>query len=98
MQVRVGQGFDIHRFSDDASRPLVLGGVVFDGERGLANAPTAAGDKGQRERESPDHVPEDLVIPDHGIRPASAEADGGACLEREADNAWRRRRLQPQFI
>jgi 2-C-methyl-D-erythritol 2,4-cyclodiphosphate synthase len=33
--VRVGQGFDIHRFTDDPSRPLVLGGVVFDGERGL---------------------------------------------------------------
>jgi 2-C-methyl-D-erythritol 2,4-cyclodiphosphate synthase len=34
-QVRVGQGFDVHRFSDDPARPLVLGGVVFDGERGL---------------------------------------------------------------
>jgi 2-C-methyl-D-erythritol 2,4-cyclodiphosphate synthase len=33
--VRVGQGFDIHRFSDDPLRQLVLGGVVFDGERGL---------------------------------------------------------------
>jgi len=33
---RVGQGFDVHRFSDDASRPLVLGGVVLEGERGLA--------------------------------------------------------------
>ena len=32
---RVGQGFDVHRFSDDAARPLVLGGVVFDGARGL---------------------------------------------------------------
>ncbi|MBI4885259.1 MAG: 2-C-methyl-D-erythritol 4-phosphate cytidylyltransferase [Actinobacteria bacterium] len=35
MAVRVGQGFDIHRFSDDATRPLVLGGVVFEGCRGL---------------------------------------------------------------
>lgn len=34
-QVRVGQGFDIHRFSDDPSRPLVLGGVVFEGAQGL---------------------------------------------------------------
>jgi 2-C-methyl-D-erythritol 2,4-cyclodiphosphate synthase len=33
--VRVGQGFDIHRFSDDRARPLILGGVRFDGERGL---------------------------------------------------------------
>jgi len=35
MKVRVGQGFDIHRFSDDPSRRLVLGGVTFDGEPGL---------------------------------------------------------------
>ena len=35
MSVRVGQGFDIHRFSDDPDRPLVLGGVRFDGTRGL---------------------------------------------------------------
>ena len=34
-QVRVGQGFDIHRFGDDASRPLVLGGCVFEGHAGL---------------------------------------------------------------
>jgi 2-C-methyl-D-erythritol 2,4-cyclodiphosphate synthase len=35
IRVRVGQGFDIHRFSDDPARTLVLGGVVFAGERGL---------------------------------------------------------------
>ena len=35
MSVRVGQGFDIHAFSDDPARPLVLGGVTFVGERGL---------------------------------------------------------------
>ncbi|CAN5130887.1 2-C-methyl-D-erythritol 2,4-cyclodiphosphate synthase [soil metagenome] len=34
--VRVGQGFDVHRFCDDPDRVLVLGGIVFDGERGLA--------------------------------------------------------------
>ena len=33
--VRVGQGFDVHRFSDDPDRRLVLGGVGFDGHRGL---------------------------------------------------------------
>ena len=33
MTVRVGQGFDVHAFSDDPARKLVLGGVVFDGER-----------------------------------------------------------------
>lgn len=35
MTIRVGNGFDIHRFSTDLDRPLVLGGVLFDGERGL---------------------------------------------------------------
>ena len=34
-EMRVGQGFDIHRFSDDPARPLVLGGVVFEGHPGL---------------------------------------------------------------
>ncbi len=33
---RVGLGFDVHQFSDDPERPLVLGGVTFEGERGLA--------------------------------------------------------------
>jgi 2-C-methyl-D-erythritol 2,4-cyclodiphosphate synthase len=36
VNVRVGQGFDIHPWSDDPARPLVLGGVVLPGERGLA--------------------------------------------------------------
>jgi 2-C-methyl-D-erythritol 4-phosphate cytidylyltransferase/2-C-methyl-D-erythritol 2,4-cyclodiphosphate synthase len=31
----VGIGFDIHRFSDDPDRVLVLGGVRFEDERGL---------------------------------------------------------------
>ncbi|HZQ28764.1 MAG TPA: 2-C-methyl-D-erythritol 2,4-cyclodiphosphate synthase [Acidimicrobiales bacterium] len=34
--MRVGSGFDVHPFSDDPGRALVLGGVVFEGERGLA--------------------------------------------------------------
>lgn len=36
MSVRIGHGFDVHAFSDDPDRPLVLGGVRFDDERGLA--------------------------------------------------------------
>jgi 2-C-methyl-D-erythritol 2,4-cyclodiphosphate synthase len=35
VQVRIGQGIDIHAFSDDPDRPLVLGGVVFEGAIGL---------------------------------------------------------------
>ena len=33
--MRVGQGFDIHRFSDDPDRVLILGGVAFPGARAL---------------------------------------------------------------
>ena len=33
--LRVGQGFDVHPFSDDPSRPLILGGVVIEGSPGL---------------------------------------------------------------
>ncbi len=33
--MRVGQGFDVHRFSDDPERPLVLGGVRVEGSPGL---------------------------------------------------------------
>jgi 2-C-methyl-D-erythritol 2,4-cyclodiphosphate synthase len=35
VSIRIGNGFDVHRFSQDASRPLVLGGVVIEGEVGL---------------------------------------------------------------
>ncbi len=35
MSYRIGNGFDIHRFSDDPSRPLVLGGVVIADAIGL---------------------------------------------------------------
>ena len=33
--MRIGQGFDVHPFSPDTARPLVLGGVRIDGGRGL---------------------------------------------------------------
>jgi len=36
MAARVGMGFDVHAFSDDPGRRLVLGGVELAGERGLA--------------------------------------------------------------
>ena len=33
---RVGQAFDVHAHSDDPDRVLILGGIRFEGERGLA--------------------------------------------------------------
>ena len=35
MSMRIGQGIDVHRFSEDPHRPLVLGGIVIEGARGL---------------------------------------------------------------
>jgi 2-C-methyl-D-erythritol 2,4-cyclodiphosphate synthase len=35
VKTRIGLGFDVHPFAAD-DRPLVLGGVRFEGERGLA--------------------------------------------------------------
>lgn len=34
-EIRVGQGFDVHRTGDDPARPLVLGGCRFPGLPGL---------------------------------------------------------------
>ena len=34
-QIRTGIGTDTHRFTDDSSKPLYLGTVVWEGERGL---------------------------------------------------------------
>ena len=36
LSVRVGHGFDVHAFSQDPGRGLVLGGVTLPGHRGLA--------------------------------------------------------------
>ncbi|MGD0085441.1 MAG: 2-C-methyl-D-erythritol 2,4-cyclodiphosphate synthase [Acidimicrobiales bacterium] len=36
MSARVGVGYDVHRYATDESRVLVLGGVRFPGENGLA--------------------------------------------------------------
>ncbi len=34
-ELRIGQGFDVHPWSEEPDRVLVLGGVVFPGEQGL---------------------------------------------------------------
>lgn len=58
LQVRVGQGFDVHRHSDDPSRALVLGGCVFDGERGLA---------GHSDADVPAHAAADALLGAAGL-------------------------------
>lgn len=58
IDVRVGQGFDIHRFSDDLDRRLVLGGVVFEGERGLV---------GHSDADVPAHAVADALLGAAGL-------------------------------
>ncbi len=33
--IRIGQGFDVHPYGEDRSKPLILAGVRFEGEPGL---------------------------------------------------------------
>jgi 2-C-methyl-D-erythritol 2,4-cyclodiphosphate synthase len=56
--IRVGQGFDVHRHSDDPARPLVLGGCTFDGERGL---------EGHSDADVPAHSAADALLGAAGL-------------------------------
>ena len=57
MEVRVGQGFDIHRFSDNPDRRLVLGGCLFEG-RGL---------EGHSDADVPAHATADALLGAAGL-------------------------------
>ena len=57
-EVRVGQGFDIHRFVDDPDRVLVLGGVRFPDERPLA---------GHSDADVPAHAITDALLAAAGL-------------------------------
>ena len=56
--IRVGQGFDVHRYSDDRARPLVLGGCTFPGERGL---------DGHSDADVPAHAAADALLGAAGL-------------------------------
>ena len=91
--MRVGLGFDVHPFSDDRSRTLVLGGVALPGERGLA---------GHSDADVVAHAVADAVLGACGLGdlgqhfpdtdPAWAAADSLAMLARVAamagDSGW----------
>ena len=49
-RLRVGQGFDVHPFSDDPGRPLVLGGVTFAGRAGPRRAQRRRRHRPRRDR------------------------------------------------
>ena len=91
---RVGQAFDIHAHTDDPDRVLVLGGVAFDGARGLA---------GHSDADVVAHVCADALLGAAGLGdigqmfpdtdPALAGADSIDLLRRAAaavrDAGWR---------
>ncbi len=56
--IRVGQGFDVHRHSDDPERVLVLGGCRFEGERGL---------EGHSDADVPAHAAADALLGAAGL-------------------------------
>jgi 2-C-methyl-D-erythritol 2,4-cyclodiphosphate synthase len=58
VNVRVGQGFDVHRHADAAGRVLVLGGVPFGGERPLA---------GHSDADVPVHAAADALLGAAGL-------------------------------
>lgn len=58
MKIRVGQGFDIHRHSDDDARELVLGGCRFEGARGLV---------GHSDADVPAHAAADALLGAAGL-------------------------------
>jgi 2-C-methyl-D-erythritol 2,4-cyclodiphosphate synthase len=56
--IRVGQGFDIHRHSDDPQRALVLGGCHFDDAPGLV---------GHSDADVPAHAAADALLGAAGL-------------------------------
>ena len=56
--IRVGQGFDVHRHSDDPDRVLTLGGCHFEGERGLV---------GHSDADVPAHAAADALLGAAGL-------------------------------
>jgi 2-C-methyl-D-erythritol 2,4-cyclodiphosphate synthase len=58
--LRVGQGIDVHPFSGDPARPLVLGGVVIDG-------PDARGLAGHSDADAVAHAIADAVLGAAGL-------------------------------
>ncbi len=84
--IRVGQGFDVHRFSDDPDQMLVLGGCQFPDELGLV---------GHSDADVPAHAAADALLGAAGLGdlgthfpdtdPQWAEADSLKMLSAVAD-------------
>ncbi len=77
--LRIGHGFDVHRFTDDSARPLVLGGVHVTGEgaRGLA---------GHSDADALAHALADAVLGGAGLRDLGHHAPDDDPRWRNADS------------
>ena len=75
--IRVGQGFDIHRHSDDPDRVLTLGGCRFDGERGLV---------GHSDADVPAHAAADALLGAAGLGDLGQHFPDGAAEWRDVDS------------
>jgi 2-C-methyl-D-erythritol 2,4-cyclodiphosphate synthase len=81
MDLRIGQGIDVHRFSGDPNRPLILGGVLITGQG-------AQGLDGHSDADAVSHAIADAVLgasglgdlgrhaPDHDLRWRDADSIG----------------------
>lgn len=89
-ELRIGQGVDVHPFSDDDGRPLVLGGVVITGQG-------ARGLDGHSDADAVSHAIADAVLGAAGLGdlgrhvpesdPRWKDADSLALLARMAELA-----------
>jgi len=75
--IRVGQGFDIHRHSDDPDRVLMLGGCRFDGERGLV---------GHSDADVPAHAAADALLGAAGLGDLGGHFPDDDLAWRDADS------------
>ncbi|MGA3146405.1 MAG: 2-C-methyl-D-erythritol 2,4-cyclodiphosphate synthase [Acidimicrobiales bacterium] len=73
--MRIGQGLDIHRFSDEPGRPLILGGVVITGEGARAL-------EGHSDADAVAHAIADAVLGAAGLGDLGRHAP-------DTDPAWR---------
>lgn len=89
VDVRTGIGTDTHRFTDDAAKPLFLGTIVWDGERGL---------DGHSDGDALSHAVVDALLSAAGLgdigsyfgvdRPEFAGANGKVFLEATRALLW----------
>ncbi len=71
--LRIGQGIDVHRFSEDPDRPLILGGITITGARGL---------EGHSDADAVAHAVADAVLGGAGLGDLGRHAP-------DTDPAWR---------